>query len=53
MIELDSQKQELNCKIIAGKVSIPNVEDFLSSLYIKYNSLLFKTQINTDLRGFI
>jgi KEOPS complex subunit Cgi121 len=38
MIELDSQKQEkeqeLNCKIIVGKVGISNVDDFLSSLKI-------------------
>jgi len=34
MIEPDSQKQEkrLNCKIIAGKVRISNVDDFLSVL---------------------
>jgi KEOPS complex subunit Cgi121 len=36
MIELDSQKQEkeqeLNCKIIVGKVGISNVDDFLSLL---------------------
>ncbi len=28
----DSEEQELNCKIIVGKVSISNVDDFLSSL---------------------
>jgi len=32
MPEFDSKKQELNCKIIAGKVGISNVDDFLSSL---------------------
>jgi KEOPS complex subunit Cgi121 len=32
MPELDSEEQELNCKIIAGKVGISNVDDFLSLL---------------------
>ncbi len=29
---LDSEEQESNCKIVTGKVSISNVDDFLSSL---------------------
>ena len=32
MPEFDSEEQELNCKIIVGKVGISNVDDFLSSL---------------------
>ena len=29
---LDSKEQRLNCKIVTGKVSISNIDDFLSSL---------------------
>jgi len=32
MPEFDSEEQELNCKLIVGKVGISNVDDFLSSL---------------------
>ena len=32
MPELDSEEQELNCKIVVGKVRISNVDDFLSLL---------------------
>jgi len=32
MSELDSEEQELNCKIIAGKVRVSNVDDFLAVL---------------------